>query len=208
MFKKIVNLAMVAIMIATVSAMAAPRQGLSDNEKEALKAYQEEMQKFGQSEIHPKLLEIKNNFDKSISKTDLEKLNEIRDKALDSRQNAMQQRQNNRMNMNQQNNQRPRMDSAQMAQRRDEMKASKADLDKIIKNNQKQFDKLKADLENFQKEIKPKIESLNQELLKKYPDLQNRPNLGKNQMLDRMVGSPENFLLWDGSTPMQNRGKN
>ena len=205
MFKKIVNLALVAIMIATVSVMAAPRQGLSDNEKESLKSYQEEMQKFGQTQIHPKLLEIKNNFDKSISKSDLEKLNELRNKTMENRQNVMQQMQQNRMNQKGAPHQ--MMDSTQKAQRRAEMSASREDIDKIIKNNQKQFDKLKSDLEKFQKDMKPRIDSLHQELLKKYPDLQNRPNFGKNQMLGRIGESPENFLLWDGSARMQGKGK-
>ena len=84
---------------------------------------------------------------------------------------------------------------------------NKTELDKIIKNNQKQFDKLKSDLEKFQNEIKPQIDKLHNELLAKYPVLKNRPNLGKNQMLDRMVKSPENFLLWDGIPGMQNGKK-
>ena len=79
------NLAMVAILIATSIAISAPRQKLSDDEKEALKAYLTEMQAFGQKEIHPKLLEIKNNFDKSISKSDLEKLNDLRNNATNNR---------------------------------------------------------------------------------------------------------------------------
>ena len=205
MFKKIINLAIVAMLVATVSVMAAPRQGLSDDEKEALKAYQEEMQKFGQTQIHPKLLEIKNNFDKSISKSDLEKLNDLRNNATNNRQNAMQQMQNNRRNG--QGGPHQRMDSTQMAQRRAEMQANKTEIDKIIKNNQKQFDKLKSDLEKFQNEIKPQIDKLHKELLEKYPELKDRPNLGKNQMLDRMVKSPENFFLWDGNTGMQNGKK-
>jgi hypothetical protein len=205
MFKKIINLAIVAMLVATVSVMAAPRQGLSDDEKEALKAYQEEMQKFGQTQIHPKLLEIKNNFDKSISKSDLEKLNDLRNNATNNRQNAMQQMQNNRKNG--QGGPRQRMDSTQMAQRRAEMEANKTEIDKIIKNNQKQFDKLKSDLEKLQNEINPQIDKLHNELLEKYPELKDRPNLGKNQMLDRMVKSPENFLLWDGIPGMQNGKK-
>ncbi|MEN6295855.1 MAG: hypothetical protein ABFD61_07000, partial [Chloroherpetonaceae bacterium] len=75
MFKKMMNVAVITILFAASTVFAAPMQKLSDQEKESLKAYQKEMQEFGQKEVHPKLLEIKKTFDQSISKSDLATLN-------------------------------------------------------------------------------------------------------------------------------------
>jgi cytochrome c556 len=203
MFKKMMNLAIVAILVATSIAISAPRQKLSDDEKEALKAYQTEMQNFGQSEIHPKLLEIKNNFDKSISQSDLATLNSLRTKAASERKNNMRQRGQQQKNMK---GNRQAMDSAQKAQFKNDMQSYKADLDKIISNNPKQFDQLKNNLDQFTNDIKPKIDAKHNELLAKYPVLKNRPNLGQNQVLQRIATSPDAFLLWDGNM-MMGRGR-
>jgi hypothetical protein len=44
-------------------------------------------------------------------------------------------------------------------------------------------------------------------MIKKYPELNDRPNLGKNQMMGKIGEKPENFLLWDGNPRMQKGNK-
>ncbi|GEM_PF-2052092 len=205
MFKKMMNVAVITILFAASTVFAAPMQRLSNQEKESLKAYQKEMQEFGQKEVHPKLLEIKKTFDQSISKSDLATLNDLRDKASSDRKDNMKQMMKNQRGKNGGRGQ--MMDSAQMNINKEEMQVYKADLDKIIKNNPKQYEKLKSDLQKLQSDVQPKFESKQKELLEKYPDLKNRPNIGKNHNFGMLYQSPENFLLWDGQMMMGNRNR-
>ncbi|HPD32969.1 MAG TPA: hypothetical protein P5545_01685 [Bacteroidota bacterium] len=203
MLKRIINLAIVAMVVATVSVMAAPNQGMSDSERVALRAYQTEMQNFNKTEVFPKLIEIQKNFDQSISKNDLETLNNLR---TNMRAERMEKRKENKGQGNNPQGNNPQgnsMKPGNVAPNPD----NAAELNKIIKNNPKQYDKLKSDLQKLQQEVQPKLDELNKNLLEKYPILKNRPNLGKNSMINTFVQSPDKFLLWN-PTPNKMMGPN
>lgn len=146
---------------------------------------------FCQTEILPKLEELKKELDSKLSKTDLEKLNELRKNASELRKEAFEKRSERRPRNFEK---RPSYEERQafrkqMEEHRQKMQTIFEEVDKIIEKNKW-----------ILQDIEPKLDKLMPE----------PPDFTRPQAPHRFDGAPdrmrlhrgmdiERFMLWDGS---------
>ncbi len=158
-----------------------------------------QMREYCQNEMLPKLEELKKELDSRLSKTELEKLNELRKRASELREEAMKKRAEKP---------RPNRDSkpsyeerqkfrAEMERHRQKMQAIFDEVDKIIKNNNWILQEIEPKLDKIQ----PERPNFNDEEPRR-PNV-DAPNPDFGPMPDRMRlhrgFDIERFMLWDGS---------
>jgi len=154
-----------------------------------------QMREYCQNEMLPKLEELKKDLDSRLNKTELEKLNNLRKRAAELREEGMKKRaerpQANR-------DSRPSYEErqkfrAEMEEHRQKMQSIFDEVDKIIKNNNWILQDIEPKLEKIQPE-RPNFKNNNQ----RRP---NAPDFGQNPDGMRMHRGfdIERFMLWDGS---------